>query len=68
MRWSGEVKDGPVAAVEVAELPYPLQVRSSHLAEQNQVILLWKVRSVVKGEWAVLWVSLRNFGVRQPGK
>lgn len=58
---------GPAAAVEVAELPSPLQVRSSHLAEQNQVILLWKERNVVKEGWAVLWVSLRNSAVLQPG-
>jgi hypothetical protein len=48
------VSVGPVAAAGLAELPFPSQVRSSHLAEQNQVILLWKARNVVKGEWAVL--------------
>jgi hypothetical protein len=48
------VSVGPVAAAGLAELPFPSRVRSSHLAEQNQVILLWKARNVVKGEWAVL--------------
>lgn len=62
------VTAGPVAAVEVAELPFPSQVRSSHLAEQNQVILLWKARSVGRVESAVLWVSLRNSAVLQPGR
>ena len=42
-----EVTVGPAVAVEVAELPFPSQVRSSHLAEQNQAILLWKARNVV---------------------
>jgi hypothetical protein len=45
------VSVGPVAAAGLAELPFPSRVRSSHLAEQNQVILLWKARNVVKGEW-----------------
>jgi len=62
------VMDAPVAAVEVAELPFPSRVRSSHLAKRNQVILLWKVRSAAKEEWAVLWVSLQNFEVLQHGK
>jgi hypothetical protein len=48
------VSVGPVTAAGLAELPFPSRVRSSHLAEQNQVILLWKARNVVKGEWAVL--------------
>lgn len=55
---------GPAVA---AELPSPSQVRSSHLAKQNREILQWKVRSVARGEWAVLWVSLRNSAVLQPG-
>ncbi len=48
------VSIGPVAAAGVAELPFPSRVRSSHLAEQNQAILLWKARNVVKEGWAVL--------------
>ena len=65
-RWGAKgARVGPVAAVEVAELPSPSQVRPSHLAKQNQVILPWKVRSAEKGEWAALWVSLRNLGVSQ---
>lgn len=69
MSWDGKrLWAWPVAAGEVAELPYPSQVRSSHLAKQNQVILLLKVKSAAKGEWAVQWVSLRSCAVRQPGK
>jgi hypothetical protein len=68
MRQDGtEAKVGPAAAVEVAELPFPSQVRSSHLAEQNPAILLWKVRNVEKGEWAVPWVSLQSSDVLQRG-
>jgi hypothetical protein len=55
---------GPAVAVE---LPCPSQVRSSHLAKQSREIWQWKERSVEKGEWAVLRVSLRNSVVLQPG-
>ena len=63
-----EVSVGPAAAVVFAELPYRLWVRSSHLAKQNQVILLLKARSAATVEWAVLRVSLRNSVVHQPGR
>lgn len=50
-RGATEVMVGPAAAVGVAEPPSPPQVRSSHLAEQNQVILLWKETNVVREGW-----------------
>jgi hypothetical protein len=48
---ASETTDVPVAAVEVAELSSQLQVSSSHLARQTQVILLSKGTSAVKVEW-----------------
>jgi hypothetical protein len=43
-----------VAAEAVEPLPCRLQVRSYHHAKQNLVILQLKVRTVARGEWAVL--------------
>lgn len=65
---ASETADVPAAAVEVAELSSPLQVRSSHLASRTQVILLSKGTSAATVEWAVRWVSLRNFVVQQCGR
>lgn len=48
---ASETADVPAAAVEVAELSSPLQVRSSHLASRTQVILLSKGTSAATVEW-----------------
>lgn len=45
-----------------------LRAKSYLLAKQILVIVLSRVRSVVKGELAVRWVSLQNSSVHQHGR
>ena len=56
----------PVAVA--AELVSQTQVRPSHLAAQDLVILLLMETSAEKEVLAVQWVSLRDHAVRQYGK